>query len=140
MRSIIHGLPPRSGDRIFPKTEQVFGLATSPPIFFWRRSPTEHGTTCRDFAAAVMFPDLPSGFGCVGFVRLIRFDSRRTAGRARGFSNRVSWSGCCCLICAENGERPPNSGGEFRRALLPRGGVLGLVVGWWDFAAGGVGG
>lgn len=34
MRSIIDGLPPRSGDRIFPKTEHVFGLATSPPIFF----------------------------------------------------------------------------------------------------------
>ena len=43
------------------------------------------------------------------------------------------------LVCAENAKRPPNSGGEFRRALLPRGGVLGLVVGWWYFAACGVG-
>lgn len=73
--------------------------------------------------------------------------------------NRVSLRGGCCgvggfvacarivargflglgLVCAENAKRPPNSGGEFRRALLPRGGVLGLVVGWWYFAACGVG-
>ena len=138
MRSIIHGLPPRSGARIF-QSRTLVRTCHEPADFFWRRSPTEHGTTARDFAAAVMFPDLPSGFGGVGFVRLIRLVSDVRSGRGGRIFNRVSLLGCCCLICAENGERPPNSGGEFRRALLPRGGVLGLVVGWWDFAAGGVG-
>jgi len=72
-----------------------------PADFFWRRSLSEHGTTCRDFAAAVMFPDLPSGFWCVAFGRLSGFD---------GFPLHA--------------KRPPNSGGEFRRALFARG------VGW----------
>ena len=60
----------------FSTAEQVFGLATSPPIFF--SGGVVHTSTAqlaRDFAAAVASPDLPSGFGCVGFVRLIRLVS-----------------------------------------------------------------
>ena len=100
MRSIIRGIPPRSGARIFSEPSNPSKHATS-RARFWRRSPSEYGTTARDFTAAVMFPDLPSGFGCVGFGHLIGFD--------------------CFPV---NAKRPPNSGGEFRRALFARG------VGW----------
>jgi hypothetical protein len=54
MRSIIDGLPPRSGARIFPKTEQVFVLSTSLADFFWRRSPSEYGTIFGELRTSVV--------------------------------------------------------------------------------------
>ena len=126
MRSIIDGLPPRSGDRIFPKTEQVFGLATSPPNFF--SGGVVHPNTAQLARLDRAPPSKPLS---LAVCRIALFPSNplgwcelTVSGRVC-FSNRVSWVGCWCLICAENGERPPNSGGEFRRALCRAGACWG---------------
>lgn len=95
MRSIIRGLPPRSGARIFSETDTQTKLATSPPIFFGRRCPTEHGTTRPRYRAAVASPDLPSGFWCVAFVCLIAFVGFLIMRNARG-TRGASFRGRCC--------------------------------------------
>ena len=160
MRSIIRGIPPRSGDRIFPQPNKC---SDSPPARRFFSGGVVHTSTAqlaRDFAAAVASPDLPSGFGCVGFVRLIRLVSDVRSGRVRGFFNRVSLRGGCCGVggfvasagfvargffgvglglCRER-RTPAELGGRVSAGVVPRWGVLGLVVGWWYFAACGVGG
>lgn len=140
MRSIIDGIPPRSGNRIFSEMRTSVRTRNEPADFFsggvvqpntaqlasLDRSPSSNPLSLAVCGVA-FFSSNPLGWWvCVSGRVLLKFI-------------RVSWVGCWCLISAENGERPPNSGGEFRRALLPRGGVLGLVVGWWYFAARGVG-
>ena len=62
-----------------------------------------------------MFPDLPSGFGCVAFGRLSGFG---------GFSRER--------------ETPAELGGRVSAGVVCARGWLGLVVGWWYFSAGGV--
>ena len=98
MRSIIRGIPPRSGDRIFPQPNKC---SDSPPARRFFSGGVVHTSTAqlaRDFAAAVASPDLPSCFGCVGFVRLIRLVSDVRSDRVRGFFNRVSLRGGCCGV------------------------------------------
>ena len=95
MRSIIRGIPPRSGDRIFSEPSNPSKHATSLADFFRRRCPSEYGTIRPRLRAAVAFPDLPSGFGCVVFVRLIGFDGFPRTGNARG-ARGASFRGRCC--------------------------------------------
>lgn len=95
MRSIIRGIPPRSGDRIFSEPSNPSKHATSLADFFWRRCPTEHGTTRPRHRAAVASPDLPSGFWCVAFVHLIAFDGFPRTRNARG-ARGASFRGRCC--------------------------------------------
>ena len=118
MRSIIHGLPPRSGDRIFPKTEQVFGLATSPPIFFGGVPQPNTAQLARfDWAQSSNPLSLAVSCGGVSPCNPLGWCELRSL-RVLAECNRVSWGGCWSADFCRERRTPAELGGRVSAGVV----------------------